>query len=85
MSNSDGTYDVIIERNIAVSMRDGTILRADVYRPDSEGQFPVLIERTPYNKTTSSESNLKAGEYLRFKGSLQHWLYHGDPNRWVRA
>ncbi|MDA1280416.1 MAG: NAD(P)/FAD-dependent oxidoreductase, partial [Chloroflexi bacterium] len=22
------------------------------------------------------------GEQLRFKGSLQHWLYHGDPNRW---
>lgn len=30
-------------------MRDGTILRADVYRPD-EGRHPVLLQRTPYNK-----------------------------------
>ncbi|MEE2841531.1 MAG: CocE/NonD family hydrolase, partial [Chloroflexota bacterium] len=35
-------------------MRDGTVLRADVWRPDSEGGFPVLIERTPYDKTSSS-------------------------------
>ncbi|WP_235503615.1 CocE/NonD family hydrolase [Aeromicrobium sp. Root344] len=31
-------------------MRDGTVLRADVYRPDEEGEFPVLLHRTPYGK-----------------------------------
>ncbi|MDA1280288.1 MAG: hypothetical protein O3B95_09675, partial [Chloroflexi bacterium] len=31
------------------------------------------------------ESAGTVGVLLRFKGSLQHWLYHGDPNRWVRA
>jgi hypothetical protein len=25
------------------------------------------------------------GVQLRFKGSLQHWLCHDDPNRWARA
>lgn len=47
-------YKVIIEKSISVKMRDGVVLAADVYRPDSEGQFPVLLERTPYNRTGES-------------------------------
>ncbi len=31
-------------------MRDGTTLYSDMYRPDVEGRFPVLLHRTPYNK-----------------------------------
>src|SRR5947208_16096041 len=33
-----------------VPMRDGTILRADVYRPTGTGPRPVLVQRTPYDK-----------------------------------
>jgi uncharacterized protein len=43
-------YEVTIERNVQVKMRDGVILRADIFRPKAEGKFPVLLERTPYNK-----------------------------------
>lgn len=43
-------YDVTVERNVPVKMRDGVILHADVYRPQSPGKFPVLLQRTPYNK-----------------------------------
>ena len=32
-------------------MRDGTVLRADVYRPES-GEHPVLVHRIPYNRQT---------------------------------
>jgi putative CocE/NonD family hydrolase len=32
-------------------MRDGTILRADVYRLDDGQRHPVLLSRTPYNKS----------------------------------
>ena len=32
-------------------MRDGTTLRADVFRPAADEKFPVLISRTPYDKT----------------------------------
>ncbi len=39
-------YTILLETNVSVPMRDGTILRADVFRPDVEGQFPVIIERT---------------------------------------
>jgi uncharacterized protein len=43
-------YEVVIQRAVETSMRDGVTLRADIYRPKAEGKFPVLLERTPYNK-----------------------------------
>ena len=42
--------EVTIEHNVEAKMRDGVILRADVYRPKSAGKFPVILERTPYDK-----------------------------------
>ncbi len=44
-------YKVIVERDLPMRMRDGTTLRADVYRPDAPGKFPVLVMRTPYDKS----------------------------------
>lgn len=37
-----------IDSRLAVPMRDGINLYADVYRPRQEGKFPVLVVRTPY-------------------------------------
>jgi uncharacterized protein len=48
------------ERDVEVPMRDGVILRADVYRPNAAGRFPVLVERTPYDKGRDSAFGLKA-------------------------
>jgi uncharacterized protein len=42
--------DVIIEHNVPAQMRDGAVLRCDIYRPSTEGRYPVLLQRTPYNK-----------------------------------
>jgi putative CocE/NonD family hydrolase len=36
--------------NTPVPMRDGTVLRADLYRPDDGEKHPTLIIRMPYNK-----------------------------------
>jgi putative CocE/NonD family hydrolase len=41
--------DIVIQHDVAVPMRDGVVLRADVYRPSS-GVHPVLLQRTPYSK-----------------------------------
>ena len=41
---------VKIEKNVPATMRDGTVLRADVYRPQAPGRFPALLQRTPYSK-----------------------------------
>jgi uncharacterized protein len=40
-------YGVKVERGVAVTMRDGVVLRADIYRPKVDGRFPVLLQRTP--------------------------------------
>ncbi|OGW12069.1 MAG: hypothetical protein A3G93_08225 [Nitrospinae bacterium RIFCSPLOWO2_12_FULL_45_22] len=44
------TYKVKVEKNLWATMRDGVRLSADIYRPDSDCKFPVLVLRTPYNK-----------------------------------
>ncbi len=54
-------YAITIERGVAVKMRDGVVLRADIYRPNAEGKFPVLLQRTPYDKRGSVDFGPKAG------------------------
>ena len=49
MQQPSSTATVVVERNVEIPMRDGVVLRADVYRP-SEGRWPVLVQRTPYDK-----------------------------------
>jgi len=44
-------YAVKVERDVSAKMRDGVTLRADIYRPDADGKFPVLLQRSPYNKS----------------------------------
>ena len=46
----------VVEKNVAVKMRDGTVLRADVFLPSAEGRFPVLVYRTPYGKDNASSA-----------------------------
>ena len=44
-------YTTTVETDLEATMRDGTVLRADVYRPDVDGTFPIILERTPYDKS----------------------------------
>jgi predicted acyl esterase len=44
------TGGIVIERDLMVPARDGVLLATDVYRPEGPGPFPVLLERTPYDK-----------------------------------
>jgi len=52
--------DIAIERGVTMKTRDGVTLRADIYRPAGEGTFPVLLQRTPYNKDNAAEFGRKA-------------------------
>ena len=45
------SYSVAVEKDIAVPMRDGTVLRGDVYHPDNKGRYPTIVTRTAYNKS----------------------------------
>ncbi|MBP1605461.1 MAG: hydrolase CocE/NonD family protein [Acidobacteria bacterium] len=45
-----GPGDLVHEPRVAVPMRDGVTLIADVWRPSREGRFPTLVYRTPYGR-----------------------------------
>ncbi|MEU1276213.1 CocE/NonD family hydrolase [Streptomyces sp. NPDC005799] len=45
--------EIQIQFDVPAEMRDGTVLRADVYRPAGTGPWPVLLSRLPYGKQTS--------------------------------
>jgi uncharacterized protein len=44
------SHGVLVEKDVPMTTRDGVTLRADVYRPDTSGRFPVLLSRLPYDK-----------------------------------
>jgi putative CocE/NonD family hydrolase len=64
---SEPKYEVVMEK-IEMPMRDGTILRGDMYRPEAEGKFPVLIERTPYDRTR--EVYIEDGTFFAERGYI---------------
>ena len=47
-----------MESDVAVTMRDGVTLYADIYRPDSDGPFPTILQRTPYDKTNALSATM---------------------------
>ena len=66
------TYDVMVDRDVMIPMRDGVRLATDIYRPAHHGQalngrFPALLERTPYGKH----------EYDRVQNNGEYYARHG--------
>jgi putative CocE/NonD family hydrolase len=50
VNKSEQPHAISVDFDVPALMRDGTILRANVYRPSGEGRWPVLLRRTPYGK-----------------------------------
>lgn len=48
---SQPTYDALVRDVIRVPMHDGVELYVEVVRPDAEGEFPVIMEASPYHGT----------------------------------
>ena len=51
-----GAFDVVVQRDVMVAMRDGVQLATDIYLAASKGRAlaqraPVILERTPYGKS----------------------------------
>ena len=61
-----GRLPIRVETGVRVRMRDGVSLVADVYRPDAEGRFPTLLQRTPYDRKgdTAQAVDLAASGYV---------------------
>ena len=79
-----------VENNVPVKMRDGIVLRADVYRPADDGRYPVLLTRSPYNKVNESGTCRKAAQrgYVciaqdvrgRFASDGDWYTFRNEPN-----
>ncbi len=77
----DEELGVIVERNIPVPMRDGTILRADVHRPDRGGPYPVLVQRTRYGKSGNFDRYVKAGYIVVVQDVRGLYASEGEAQR----
>ena len=70
-------YDVEIRKNVMIPMRDGVQLAADIYLPSfhgetAPGEFPVILERTPYDKTAPRNvTNMKYYARRGYIGVIQ--------------
>jgi putative CocE/NonD family hydrolase len=61
--------DLIVERDVAVPMRDGIVLRADIYRPARQGRpietrAPAILVRTTYDKERATDTR-DAAQFVR--------------------
>ena len=74
MNNYEGShqaYGVVIEHNVMTAMPDGIRLAADIYYPAlgearATGPFPVILERTPYNKAAPAQ--VTKGKFFARRG-----------------
>jgi len=78
-STSARVYNIKIERNVDIPVGNGISMKADIYRPDAEGQFPVILAASPYSKEIQTMPMMPVGfSYAR------GWMESGDPNFYVR-
>ena len=45
------SYAVITQNGVPMKTRDGVTLYSDIYRPKGDEKFPVILMRTPYDKS----------------------------------
>jgi len=83
---------MVVERDVAVPMRDGAVLRCNVFHPDAPGRYPVLMTLGPYGKDVHlSQFMPEAWEALRRRhpeiletSSCKHLVFETpDPEMWV--
>src|SRR5262249_17586828 len=69
VSRRAAEFEVVVEKDVKIAMRDGVRLAADLYRParggkPASGRFPALLTRTPYDKTGAKTE----GQYYAARG-----------------
>ena len=77
---------VLVDKNVEIPLRDGTVLRADVYQPADDDKYPVLLQRTPYNKelwpitalTLDPIRAAEAGYNVVIQDVRARWASEGD-------
>ncbi len=83
---------MILDRNVEIPMRDGALLRANIYRPEADARFPVLMTFGPYGKDVPlREFMQQAWERLQqtypeilAASSCKHLVFERpDPEVWI--
>ena len=79
MPQQTGSLGIIVENEVPVPMRDGVVLRANVFRPDAPGEFPSLLLRTPYGKPEGGyDRYVRAGYAVVTQDSRGRYTSDGD-------
>jgi len=60
LSGLCGAVTPEVRLQLRVRMRDGIVLRANLFRPPGEGKFPTILVRTPYGKGTAISTGYQA-------------------------
>jgi len=79
---SQPQYKWTIEKDVSIPMRDGAILKADVFRPDSQERFPIIMDMTAYQKDAlwvpPPDLEEKANQYMNWEtGNPEWWCPRG--------
>ena len=53
--------DMKIEWDVDVPMKDGVVLKADVFRPTTPGKYPVILSYGPYAKGLDFAEGFEGG------------------------
>ncbi len=77
---------VLVDLHVPIPMRDGTLIHADIYRPDTTDQVPVILSRTPYEKgallnysfTINPVRAVEYGYAVVFQDTRGRWMAEGD-------
>jgi putative CocE/NonD family hydrolase len=80
-----GVYHALkLDKDVHIPMRDGAYVVADVFRPDTDGRFPIIMTMGPYSKDIHfREWNPSLDyEHLPERGPYMHWETV-NPDWWV--
>ena len=86
-TNTQGRYGIVVDKDVAIPLRDGATMIANVYRPDAPGRFPCLTACGPYGKDVHLKDNFPfAYAYIEkaqpaiLKNSSGKYLQHEMPD-----
>ncbi len=66
-------------RDIKVPLRNGSFVYADVFRPDKEGQFPVIMRCGVYGRAFHHNTICKESERTAYEEEEEHY-FQGNPD-----
>jgi predicted acyl esterase len=89
----NATEGIIFERDVAITMDDGVVLRCDVFRPEGDDRVPAIMTMGPYGKGVQYQDGwrvewewlIEKHPELRDNSTLSYMVWETvDIEVWVR-